>query len=397
MTFLGRFFTLCICLLLALQLPLAALALDVDNSYGDVIIGDTQVTHTTATSDGAITEDHGGSVTVVHGDGSQNGTVTVTAGSEDAPADVNVTISTGTNTTVVLQDANIATSVGEAMSITGAGNVVVELDGANTLVSGSGAGLQTSADGGSLTIQDENSVSGSLTAIGGFYGAGIGGSYEDEQPGDASNITITGGTIYAKGRDRSAGIGGSGIMSPDDGGDASNITITGDAQVTAIGDYHEAAGIGGGLNGTGSNITISGNAQVTAIGGAYAADIGDGRQWGSYEKPENNVDTSLLTPKGSVNGVPGTFVPIFVLNKIYTQTEKDGVMTLTVKDEDAVLTIDAWGMKRLIAKGIHTIVLVTNKAETTLDLNELIQNPGVYMLKHKGEETTLTRNGETVK
>jgi hypothetical protein len=86
-----------------------------------------------------------------------------------------------------------------------------------------------------------------------------------------------------------------------------------------------------------------------------------------------------------------------VLNRDYTQTQKDGVLTVTVKGEDAVLTIKTWGIEQLIAQGIHTLILVTDKAETTLDLNELVEFPGTYVLKHKGTETTLTRGGEIVK
>lgn len=382
MTLIRKIFTICICLLLALQLPVSALAaIEANVSYGDVTIGDVDVTHTPEAGAAAVTQSHGGSVTVT-GSTTQN--------------KITVDVSAGNTVEVTLQDVNIERT-GDAMHLKGEGNVVVELDGKNTLKSDGAAGLKTSDDGGSLTIQDKNSVSGSLTAQGGNNGAGIGGGRDEINYRDASNITITGGTIYAEGGS-GAGIGGAKY------GSGSNITITGNAKVTAVcGDATGAAGIGGGPGGTGSNITISGNAKVTAIGGTYAADIGDGSQ-GNYVKPENNVDTSFLTPNGSVNGVPGTYVipapptvSPFVLNRAYTLSKQDGVMKLTVKGEDAVLTIKTWGMEQLIAQGIHTLILVTDKAETALDLNELLENPGTYVLKHKGTETTLTRGGEIVK
>lgn len=81
------------------------------------------------------------------------------------------------------------------------GNVNITLEGSNVLKSGSWrAGLQKNGTYGSLTIGG----TGLLTAIGGSDGAGIGGG----DCGDASNITITGGTVTATGGSDGAGIGG---------------------------------------------------------------------------------------------------------------------------------------------------------------------------------------------
>lgn len=166
------------------------------------------------------------------------------------------------------------------------GNVTITLaDGSeNTLKSGSGfAGLQKngdyiSADKGKLTITGNT---GTLTANGGFNGAGIGGD-----SGKGSNITISGGTVKATGGDEAAGIGGG------DGG--SHITISG-GTVTAIGGW-EAAGIGGGDNRSGSNITISGGT-VIANGGSSGAGIGGG----------NDASGSNITISGgSVKAVAGS-------------------------------------------------------------------------------------------
>ena len=440
MTLIRKIFTLCICLLLALQLPLAALAIEVDNSYGDVTIGDTHVDHFDA--NGAQNSAHGGSVTVVHGAGDQNGTVTVTAGSEEAPADVSVTIATGTDTTVILNDAHLDTNgagngIGAALDIAADGNnngtsATVELNGENTLhssmVSACGqAGLQVN-QGNSVIIQDQNGDGGSLTATGSTDAAGI-GSEDNYLNGVTSSgsITINSGNVTAKGGDKSAGIGGGlcasgsditingGTVTATGGndgagigggrfGDGNKITITG-GTVTADGGL-DGAGIGGGWRGNGSDITISGDAQVTNKVNGSLVDI------------DEAVDTSGLYTTGSVNGQAGTVSPLpsidsgsgsasmeenpapatpFVLNRAYTQTRQDGVLTLTVKGEDAMLTIKTWGMEQLIAQGIHTLILVTDKAETALDLNELLENPGTYVLKHKGTETTLTRGGEIVK
>ncbi len=149
------------------------------------------------------------------------------------------------------------------------GNVTITLaDGkANTLKSGSKcAGLQKNGTGdtiGTLTIQGGENSTGSLTATGGSYGAGIGGGYE----GAGSKITISGGTITATGGSSGAGIGGG------SNGAGSKITISG-GTVTATGDYY-GAGIGGGYEGAGSEIIISGGS-VKAVAGTKANHIGGG-------------------------------------------------------------------------------------------------------------------------
>ena len=169
-----------------------------------------------------------------------------------------------------------------AVSVTGSGDTNIELNGNNTLTSGYGhAGLEHNKtdDSGTLTIQDEKNddgsakgsasdTTGSLTAKGGFGGAGIGaGTLNDGQ------VTITGGTINATGNYGGAGIGGAGNRSNGTyyTGDG-DVTITG-GTITATGDSW-GAGIGGGYGGDG-NVEITGG-EITATGGYYAAGIGGG-------------------------------------------------------------------------------------------------------------------------
>ena len=142
-----------------------------------------------------------------------------------------------------------------ALSVQGKGNVEIELDGNNELKSGKGrAGLEKTSTG-TLTLKDDNKEAGSLTATGGYNGAGIGGGNGD----GAENITITGGTVTATGGSSGAGIGGGRE------GKGENITITG-GTVNATGN-EDGAGIGGGYLGDGKNITITGGT-VTATGGS---------------------------------------------------------------------------------------------------------------------------------
>ena len=147
----------------------------------------------------------------------------------------------------------------------GEGDVEIILKGTNKLRAGQeAAGIQKETEDSKLTISGD----GTLTAIGGYLGAGIGGGNE----GAGSNITISGGTVTAIGGESAAGIGG-GSSGYAHGGDGSNITISG-GTVTATGGDH-AAGIGGGAVGFGTDITISGGT-VTATGGESGAAIGGG-------------------------------------------------------------------------------------------------------------------------
>lgn len=160
-----------------------------------------------------------------------------------------------------------------ALTVKGNGDTEIELDGDNILKGGSyhAALEKNDSDGtGTLTIKDEDGSKGSLLAVGNSDSAGIGGSSKGGN-GNTSNITITGGDITAISGWYGAGIGGG------DNGYGKDITITGDATVKASG-YH-GAGIGGGPGGGSSDgsgkVTISGHANVTAFSNAGAG-IGGG-------------------------------------------------------------------------------------------------------------------------
>ena len=183
----------------------------------------------------------------------------------------------GETANVTLDNVNIDTSkTGKAaVSVTGKGDTNIELNGNNTLTSGSGhAGLEhnkeTDAEGnetsGKLTITDENKDGGTLTATGGYGGAGIGGG-----DGKDGQVTITGGEITAKATGNyGAGIGGG------SGGDGT-VTISGGTITEASGGYM-AAGIGSGHQGQGT-VTIEGDAVIkNAQGGEGGAGIGSGLQ-----------------------------------------------------------------------------------------------------------------------
>ena len=175
-----------------------------------------------------------------------------------------------------------ASSTGRAaVEVTGSGDTNIELNGDNTLKGDSShAGLEHNKtdDSGTLTIQDEKNddgsakgsasdTTGSLTATGGYHGAGIGGS--DKQDGQ---VTITGGEITANGGSQGAGIGGGAGDTDAVGGDG-DVTISG-GTITATGGSL-GAGIGGGAYGNGTVTVTDGDITAKATGN-YGAGIGGG-------------------------------------------------------------------------------------------------------------------------
>lgn len=197
-----------------------------------------------------------------------------------------ITVASGVNANITLDNVNIDVS---DMKLTAAfkiardstGNVTVTLSGENTLKSGEEyAGLQKDGNYGTLTIEG----TGSLTAVGGYNAAGIGGAFN----ADAANITIEGGNI------------------------------------TAIGGYG-AAGIGGGFSGSGKNITIKGftgtvpsymtipTVTVTAKGDEWGAGIGGGfaeitvtKGLVTIEGTDETVETEpVITASSEAAGIGG--------------------------------------------------------------------------------------------
>ena len=230
---------------------------------------------------------------------------------------INIFTDTVLNLTLKNVKIDVSDADGKAaLSVQGDGNVTIELDGNNELKSGNlKAGLEKNTSEGTLTLKDDKEAgSGSLTAEGGGWAAGIGGS----DGKGTNNIIISGGTVTAEGGNYGAGIGGGyggvgdhitiggGAVTAEGGengagigggysGVGDHITITG-GKVTAEGGI-SGAGIGGGYWGRGRNITVSGAAQVTAVAGksdednfsGFGATIGDGYNGGDTRDDDGNL------------------------------------------------------------------------------------------------------------
>ena len=251
----------------------------------------------------------------------------ISSSNKDTASDNTVTINAANEkdkVEVTLKDLNIdAGSTGSAaVSVTGSGDTTIELDGSNTLNSGSGhAGLEHNKTdtSGELTIQD-NDKNGSLKAAGGQYGAGIGGA----GAANDAQVKITGGKITATGGEYGAGIGGGFKGSGDvtisggeihanggnygagiGGGDYSSgkVTISG-GEINATGGYL-GAGIGGGEKGSG-DVTITGGEITSATGGKYGAGIGGGKEGRGDVTIEGNTEVNAAGGTGGA-GIGGGY------------------------------------------------------------------------------------------
>lgn len=201
------------------------------------------------------------------------------------------------DTTVTIEDVNIDVSGGEygtgkaAMSVEGAGNTTLKLEGDNTLKSGWGrAGVEKNDEtsSGKLTITAEDTSS-SLNAVGGQEAAGIGGGTQQS----TSKLEIANGKIHAVGG--AAGVGGGFCGNGE-------VSISGGEVTAQGGDF--AAGIGGGGNGSGK-VTIK-NGKVTAKTNSSAAAIGGGNGGsGDVTILDGRVTTTLVNNNSSVTGIGG--------------------------------------------------------------------------------------------
>ncbi len=430
-------------LLIAAFLPTAVLAAEWNLENGSIEIT------ATANPEGGTTQ------TVSQGGSSaEDSNPTITSNGNQTGNTVIINAGAGTTANVTIKDTNISTG-SAAIKTEGKGNVNLNVEGTNTVSSGDKhAGVEKS-NGGKLTIGSE-SGEGKLTANGGHGGAGIGGGYK----GSGSDITITGGEITANGGGEAAGIGGGVFGSGSDititggevtanggwcgagigggpRGNGSDITISG-GKVIANGGVC-GAGIGGGYKGSGSDVTISKDSRVEATGGdpcilgGYGAAIGGG---GYNTDTGNQVDgseivpdTSGLSPTGKVERIRGdgtvldTIVgtveppkpasaeeepdkrePLYRVLHLDGSTLKhqaetaDGVLTLTVSADGAILTGTLRALGYLQNQGIEKITFTDGAHTATIVLADLIakgEAEAVYVLT-LGAANTLTLNGEAI-
>ena len=383
--------TLLVLLLLA-SLPVSAHAATWDIGKGDITISAGSGGQTVTQGDGSAVED---SAPVITGSSTEN-TVTINAEKDQTAS-------------VTLSGANIDVSgKGKAaVSTNGEGNVSIELDGDNTLKSATNhAGLEKN-NGGSLTIADENK-NGKLTAKGGDYGAGIGGGWR----GSGSDITISGGEVNATGGVNGAGIGGGCY------GYGNNITVSGDAKLKVQGgveDNIDGAGAGIGNGGSSderaipvtgaevvpdtSGLTTNGSIEYYAPGADMEKDKPEKNTVGTLPPQEKPVEPIEPAEPEQPEAERGMDAPLYRVTAkdgrdiVYTAERKDGVLTVNVDEDFAILTGRLSGIRTLKAQGVEKIIFVTKGATSAFMLSDLLEkgeSGDTYKLTHDGKAVTFT-------
>ena len=440
-------------LLLLANLPVSALAAEWDIGNGDITVnagsGGQTVTQGSQVdvpdSAPVITGSSTENTVTINAEKDQTANVTLSGANIDGSNTVKAAVSTtGEGNVSIELDGDSTLKSGSAHAglekDNGGSLTIADEDKNGKLTSeggkyGAGIGGGYEGDGSNITITDSK-----VTATGGYGGAGIGGGHQ----GAGSYITISGGEVKATGGKYGAGVGG-GFK-----GNGNNIAITG-GEVKATGGLN-GAGIGGGLRGKGKDITVSGDAKLKVQGGGEddydgaGAGIGDSGSRDELAIPTPGAevvpDTSGLTTNGSIEyyapgadmekdkpekttvgtltppekptepgkpaepiepAVPeqpeaerGMDAPLYrVTDKdgkdiAHKAERKDGVLTVTVDADFAILTGKLSSINTLKRQGIEKIVFVTNKAASTFQAADLLEKGA------SSDEYSLTHDGATV-
>ena len=372
-------------------------------------------------SHAGLEKNNGGSLTIADED--KNGKLTAEGGGYGAGIGGG---DRGTGSDITISGGEVKATGGYAGAGIGGGN---RGTGSNITISGgeveaaggkwsAGIGGGQGGSGNNITISG-----GKVNATGGYAGAGIGGG----ENGDGSDIIISGGEVKATGGSYGAGIGGG------CGDSGSDITISG-GEVKATGGVN-GAGIGGGCYRDGNNITVSGDAKLKVQGGVEddtdgaGAGIGNGgsnADGSPVPGAEVEPDTSGLTtgrieyyapgadmetdnPTSTTVGASsqpekptdpgaecGADAPLYRVTDqdgkdiAHKAERKDGVLTVTVDADFAILTGKLSSIDTLKRQGIEKIVFVTNKAASTFQAADLLEKGA------SSEEYRLTHDGTTV-
>ena len=392
---------------------------------------------------GSITIDGNAKVTAW----SEDGGVGIGSG-EDGDVSGTITIGGSAQVTAGSDDDGAGIGAGEDGSITSTGRIILR-DSAKVTAIGEneGAGIGTGESGfmdGLIIIQDNAQV----TAIAGEDAAAIGSDDKDDMRGTIlilGNARITTGRLwdddihfdyktkkieYTLDENAIGRIGdgqnahhessnGHYVIGPD-------VTINGlnGSDIEKLKDYINMRLSGENHDGDPENLTAldirseNGKFTVTADGeGTVEKILYDGSETvpaapGTYpvtcvlrlgdEAIEFQIGT-LVVPEGKSDDADTPQSPLYrVTDKdgkdiAYTAEQKDGVLTVTVDADFAVLTGKLSGIGTLKAQGVEKIVFVTKDATSAFRLADLLEKGAAgetYKLTHDGKTAAFTAGGQ---
>ena len=291
----------------------------------------------------------------------------------------------GDKVEVTLKDVNIDASSGSeaAVSVTGKGDTNIELDGDNELKSSAGhAGLEHNKTdtSGELTIQDKDK-NGSLEAVGGFKGAGIGSAGSND-----AQVKITGGNITATSDDWGAGIGSGALIGPDEGDREADAIISIEGKVT----IKSTAGK--------DNAAIGANGEEQVIEGLLPgssidrrdADGNDISLPGDKQQPADSSEQNSDALEGlTVTDAAGKTLP-------YTVEWQGSTVVVTAKYPFASLQMTHETLLQLQKQGAQTLRFCTESRTASASVAELlnVSMAGAKIVwSHDGAASALQVNG----
>lgn len=213
---------------------------------------------------------------------------------------------------IILRNLKVdaGTSKEDAMNISGTGDVTLELDGKNELISGSStadgshAGLSSERLDGTLTLTDADKDGGSLTAKGGYS------KDSDYYPSDginAKDLSIIDTSITAIGGDvgGSSSRGGDGLHAESLSMTGSSLSATGGSVSNSTDDY-TVGGTGLSadvLNMTGSSLSATGGNVNNSTYDSSSG--GTGLSIGNYDGLKSNISDSHISAIGGNSSSSG--------------------------------------------------------------------------------------------
>jgi hypothetical protein len=322
-----------------------------------------------------------------------SGAVTITAISGSpfeivSGSTVNLTLAQGCDATLK------ATSLGAGIAVTTGNELRIDGSGSLTVIGGiygAGIGGGSGDTGGVITI-----YGGTITATGGSWGAGIGGGRD----GAGGTITIYGGTIAANGS-VAAGIGGG------DGGAGGTITIH-DGTITANGGSY-SAGIGGGYGGASSTITIDGGT-VMATGGYIGAGIGgSGYSGGAGGTVTINGGTVTATGGNQGAGIGGEYGSaggtltmdgdgvVFASSVSDASLKESGILFDNARGNDGFFYGDSVAITDDVTIPSGKTLTIPEGSELMIPQGKTLTNEGTLVIDGKlVNEGTFTNNGSVI-
>ena len=362
-----------------------------------------------------------------------------------------LTISGGENDSLTAQGGSGANGISSSGSLTISGGTVtangddggrgisssgsVTISGGSTVTANGGSGTISGGDGicssGGVTISGGSTV----TANGGNGGSLVGGDGIRSGGGSgiysgSGDVTISGGTVDAKGGNSGTGDysnGGSGISN---GGRSGSITISGGTVNAAGGnDGNGNYSYGGsGIHSVSGSIDLSGSLELTAKAGSptgkallqngreldldtikdkldpgakvTATDANGKTKQVSIPRPvepeesSSSSDGGSATPSAPAFPLPGLTVTDKDGQRIsYTSTQSGNTLTVCVGRLTASFRISLAALRQLRAEGIEAIAFQTILCSTTLSLDELLAMGGEdaeAVLTHRFTDSSLT-------